>query len=141
MGPTITPESVGEALEQSTADLPALDLCVINPPFVRSVGGNLLFGSMPEKERSQLQGELARQLQVNNLSASSTAGLGSVFSAVADKHVKEGGRLALVLPAAVMTGVAWKKTRDLISHSYELEVVIASHDPLRWNFSENTGSE
>jgi hypothetical protein len=30
---------------QSKAPLPDLDLCVMNPPFVRSVGGNLLFGS------------------------------------------------------------------------------------------------
>jgi hypothetical protein len=138
MSPSVSPEAIGDDYERSTAMLPSLDLCVMNPPFVRSVGGNLLFGSMPEKDRKHLQGELARRLRVNNLSASSTAGLGSVFSAVADRHVKDGGRLALVLPAAVMTGVAWNKTRELIEHSYELEVVVSSHDPHRWNFSENT---
>ncbi len=30
-----------------SASLPSLDLCVMNPPFTRSVGGNLLFGSLP----------------------------------------------------------------------------------------------
>jgi hypothetical protein len=68
------------------------------PPFVRSVGGNLLFGSIPD-QRGEMQAELARRLRENDLSASSTAGLGSVFTAVADRHVKEGGRIALVLPA------------------------------------------
>jgi hypothetical protein len=125
MHPTINPESVGRDYERSTASLPPLDLCVMNPPFVRSVGGNLLFGSMPDKERKQLQGELARRVKVNNLAASSTAGLGSVFSAVADKHVKDGGRLALVLPAAVMTGVAWNKTRNLISRTQRFAILSA----------------
>jgi hypothetical protein len=122
---------------ESVAPLPLLDLCVMNPPFVRSVGGNLLFGSIPD-QRGEMQAELARRLRENVLSASSTAGLGSVFTAVADRHVKEGGRITLVLPAAVVTGVAWAKTRDLINHGYVLESVVASHDPERWNFSENT---
>ncbi len=38
----------GAAFSQATtAELPQLNLCVMNPPFVRSVGGNLLFGSFP----------------------------------------------------------------------------------------------
>jgi hypothetical protein len=31
------------------ATVPQLNLCVMNPPFVRSVGGNLLFGSLPDE--------------------------------------------------------------------------------------------
>jgi hypothetical protein len=122
---------------ESVAPLPNLDLCVMNPPFVRSVGGNLLFGSIPD-QRGQMQKELARRIRVYDLKASSTAGLGSVFAAIGERHVKAGGRLALVLPAAVTTGIAWGKTRDLINHGYILETVVASHDPGRWNFSENT---
>jgi hypothetical protein len=137
MSPGIGAEKVGEEEYQSVAPLPQLDLCVMNPPFVRSVGGNLLFGSMPD-QRNQMQNELARRVKVNSLPASSTAGLGSVFTAVADRHIKEGGRIALVLPAAVATGVAWEKTRDLFNHGYVLETVVASHDSQRWNFSENT---
>ena len=137
MSPGIGAEQVGAEEYQSVAPLPALDLCVMNPPFVRSVGGNLLFGSLPD-QRGQMQAELSRRVKENDLSASSTAGLGSVFTAIADRHIKPGGRIALVLPAAVLTGVAWKKTRDLVNHGYDLETVIASHDPERWNFSENT---
>lgn len=121
----------------SFAPLPKVDLCVMNPPFVRSVGGNLLFGSIPD-QRGKMQGELRRRVRANKLPASSTAGLGSVFTAVADRHVKDKGRLALVLPAALATGIAWKKTRELINNGYVLETMIASHDPERWNFSENT---
>lgn len=130
-------EKVGEEAQRSVAPLPELDFCVMNPPFVRSVGGNLLFGSIPD-HRGEMQTELARRIQTSNLSASSTAGLGSVFAAVGDRHIKPGGRLALVLPAAITTGVAWDRTRDLIKHGYALETVIVSHDPARWSFSENT---
>lgn len=70
--------------------------------------------------------------------ATATAGLGAVFVAVADKHMKANGRMALVLPAAVTTGGAWSKTRTIFDTRYQLEVVVASHDATRWAFSENT---
>ena len=137
ISPGIGAEQVGSEDARSVAPLPTLDLCVMNPPFVRSVGGNLLFGSMPD-QRGEMQSELARRIHDNKLPASSTAGLGSVFTAIADKHVRDGGRIALVLPAAVATGIAWEKTRDLINHGYVLETMVTSYDPARWNFSENT---
>ena len=126
--------AASESIE-SSAFLPKLDLCVMNPPFVRSVGGNLLFGSLPD-ERGDLQTELKRR--VRRIRASATAGLGSVFVALADEHLKPGGRLAFVLPAAVISGEAWAETRGLIADRYHLETVISSHDAERPNFSENT---
>lgn len=129
----------------TTAPLPDLDLCVMNPPFTRSVGGNLLFGSLPNVQRQLMQKDLKKLL--NNEFwvhfkakdyASATAGLGSVFIAVADPHLKVNGRLALVLPAALSMGVAWEKSRKLISEGYDAEFLIVSHDPRQWNFSENT---
>ncbi len=120
---------------ETNATLPKLHLCVMNPPFVRSVGGNLLFGSLPD-ERGLLQKDLKKR--VKHLSASVTAGLGSVFVALADKHLEVGGRLAFVLPAALASGEAWRPTRKLLADSYHLETVITSHDAERPNFSENT---
>lgn len=120
----------------AVARIPDLDLCVMNPPFVRSVGGNLLFGSLPDDERAALQKELKKQ--VKSVDAEITAGLGSVFVALADQHVKPGGRLAFVLPAALASGEAWAATRRLIGERYELEFVVASHDAEGPNFSENT---
>lgn len=135
--PSIEPSRVtGEGARGSTAPLPMLDLAVMNPPFVRSVGGNLLFGSVPE--RMDLQKELSSRLLRSSVKANSTAGLGSVFIAIADKHLKKGGRLAFVIPAALLTGIAWGKTRELLIDNYILEYVITSHDPEKWAFSENT---
>jgi hypothetical protein len=120
------------------AYLPELDLCTMNPPFTRSVGGNLLFGSLPDKERAKAQTKLKKIVRRYDLQANITAGLGSVFVAVADRYIKKGGRLALVLPKALVSGVAWMPTRELLAKNYHLEFLVASHDPERWNFSEST---
>ncbi|MDY7001045.1 MAG: hypothetical protein SVS15_04595 [Thermodesulfobacteriota bacterium] len=130
----------GEGTYGAIEPMPDLDLAVMNPPFVRSVGGNLLFGSFPT-DRKKMRKELARYLRSdtgNPVQASSTAGLGSVFIATADKHLKQGGRLAVVIPAALASGVAWEKTRELLADRYVLEYVITSHDSEKWSFSENT---
>ena len=131
------------AKKGQTAKLPSLDLAIMNPPFTRSVGGNLLFGSLPDKERKVLQKELSRRLHTAKSrpvrQATSTAGLGAAFVAAASPKLLPGrGRLALVLPLTVCTGPSWQETRALIERDYRLDVVITSHDPLRWNFSDST---
>jgi hypothetical protein len=126
----------------SEAPLPFLDLCVMNPPFVRSVGGNLLFGSLPADQRAKMQQKLQKMLTSKKgmppVLASATAGLGSVFVAAAHPYIKRRGRIALVLPAALGWGVAWEKTRTLLAQYYVVETIVVSHDPKQWNFSENT---
>ena len=125
------------AAEGVTATLPDLDLAIMNPPFTRSVGGNLLFGSLPAAERRRLQDELSNRLKSRR--ASATAGLGAAFVAAAAPKLRPGeGRLALVLPATVCTGPSWAQTRSLIERDFALDMVIVSHDPLRWNFSDST---
>ena len=125
------------AEEGETATLPDLDLAIMNPPFTRSVGGNLMFGSLPTRDRPKLQSELSRRLRSRQ--ASATAGLGAAFVAAAAPRLRPGeGRLALVLPATVCTGPSWEQTRALIQRDFALDMVITSHDPLRWNFSDST---
>lgn len=139
-GASSTVEQVtGAGAEQIThASVPPLDLCIMNPPFTRSVGGNLLFGSLPDSERKKMQKRLADLIKKKKVLANSTAGLGSVFVAMADRFIKVGGRIGLVLPKALLSGVAWGKTRELLRQKYRVEYIVASQDPLRWNFSENT---
>ena len=125
------------ATEGVTARLPNLDLAIMNPPFTKSGGGNLLFGSLPQSERRKLQSELSRRLK--SMQASATAGLGAAFVAAASPKLRPGeGRLALVLPVTVCTGASWSQTRALIENDYVLDVVVSSHDPTRWNFSDST---
>ena len=118
--------------------LPDFDVCAMNPPFTRSVGHNLLFGNLPEAERARMQTKLKHEVARQHLSASITAGLGSVFVALADRHLKDNGRMALVLPRALTSGIAWRRTRDLLNERYCVEYLVVSHEPQHWNFSENT---
>ena len=119
----------------SNVQVPELGLCVMNPPFVRSGGGNLLFGSFP-KDRSILQKELSSLAKTVNVS--SAAGLGAMFVPLARKHVKRGGRIAFVLPAPLTSGESWSAVRNIISDDFHLEIAISIHDAKRPNFSENT---
>ena len=125
------------ATEGVTARLPELDLVIMNPPFTRSVFGNMLFGSVEDAERPRLREELSRRLK--HRPASATAGLGAAFVAAATPKLRLGdGRLALVLPLTVCTGPSWQQTRTLIATDFNLNIVIASHDPMKWNFSDST---
>ena len=120
-----------------TVSLPKLDLAIMNPPFTRSAGGNLLFGSLPPESRSKVQDEFKRRLR--NRPATATAGLGAAFVAAAAPKLLPGeGRLALVLPATVCTGPSWAQTRALIEQDFVLDTVVTSHDPQRWKFSDST---
>ena len=125
--------------EIESESLPRFHLCIMNPPFTRSVGGNLLFGGLPSHERKILQKKLSEILRKKGLSGIGQAGLGAVFVFLANQYLKEGGRLGLVLPKAVLMGVSWRKVREMLLDQYHIEYVISSFEgPDNWNFSENT---
>lgn len=125
--------------EAKVEELSKFHLCIMNPPFTRSVGGNLLFGSLPKKERKKLQKELSKLLKAKGLSGIGQAGLGGSFTFLADNYLKEDGRLGLVLPKAVLAGVSWRRIRELLLSKYHVEFIISSFEgPDDWNFSENT---
>jgi len=135
------PEKKGVSATQlsSVVNVENLDLITVNPPFTRSVGGNLLFGALPKAERSKLQKSLAQLLKKRGFSGIGQAGLGAVFIVVADRCLRKGGRLALVIPRSLLSGVSWKKIRELLVNKYDVELIITSHQaPNDWNFSENT---
>lgn len=123
---------------ETSLDLPMLDLCIMNPPFTRSVGGNLLFGHVSEDQRKRMQGALKRLMSREGIPANVTAGLGSVFAALGNRLLKEEGVIALVLPRALLSGIAWSETRALIGNNYHVQHIVVSHEPNAWNFSENT---
>ena len=127
-----TKEVIGERL-------PNFHICIMNPPFTRSVGGNLLFGALPSKERKELQKVLTALLKEKKMSGIGQAGLGAVFVYIGNKYLESGGRLALVLPKAILSGVSWAKVRELLFQTYHVEYIISSFQgPYDWNFSENT---
>ena len=125
-------------------DLPQLDLCIMNPPFVGGRKGNLQYSFLGEKERQMVRHRM--NLLGKKHVYSNDKGQGPAFVALAcNKYaqnpvVKEGGRLAMILPATFLTGTskAWSGSRDNIEKDFDLETVIVSRDSTRPNFSENT---
>ena len=82
--------SGGRGTEEGvTAQLPDLDLAIMNPPFTRSVGGNLLFGSLPQAERNRLAEGTVKSPQRQGRQ-SATAGLGAAFVAAATPKLRLG---------------------------------------------------
>ena len=67
------------------------------------------------------------------------AGEGLLFLYLAHEYVKEGDRIAFVLPKSVLSGVSWFLARSLLASMYQLEYIIVSMDPSAgYNFSEST---
>ena len=58
--------------------------------------------------------------------------------ALAHRKLKATGQMALVLPRALLSGVAWQPTRLLLGNGYHVKYIVVSHQPGAWNFSENT---
>jgi len=148
-GPLGTPIQLGAApvtrrvapseIAAETIELPLFNLIIMNPPFTRNVGQNLLFGDLPQRERKALCKERNAILKQRRLSGIGQAGLGADFAILADRYLQQGGRLCLVIPRSLLSGVSWRKVREHLSEHYTVEVIIASHEaPRSWNFSENT---
>jgi N-6 DNA Methylase len=127
-GPATAPAKLtGKGEIRDKIDIPQLDLCVMNPPFTRSVGGNLLFGHAAAKERERMQTALKKLVAKQGVPASITAGLGSVFVAAGHRRLNANGRMSLVLPRALLSGVAWSETRKLLGNNYHVKYIIVSH--------------
>jgi type I restriction-modification system DNA methylase subunit len=67
------------------------------------------------------------------------AGEGLLFLYIAGELVKEGGRIAFVLPRNLLSGVSWFLARSFLASRFHLEYVIVSNDPEEgYGFSEST---
>ena len=119
----------------------------MNPPFSRSAGKvNVKFGFENKKIMKEMNNKLKKLGRILNISGIGQAGLGAYFIVLADKLVKKGGRIALVIPRAILSGVSWKKIREeIFFRDYEIEYIVSNFDPgdkdlsiEPWNWSENT---
>ena len=125
--------------------LPELDLCIMNPPFVRGQKDNLAYSFLGKKEQKAVKQHMNKLAKLHGYS--NDKGLGPAFVALACHEyaekipfIKEGGRIAVILPATSASGMgcAWSNTRKKIEKDFDLETLIVSRDSERPNFSENT---
>ena len=68
------------------------------------------------------------------------AGIASAFAALADKKLKPGGVLALVLPLSAASGLSWQGLRQMLAAGYtDLTVVSIAANGKDMSFSSDTG--
>lgn len=106
----------------------SLDLIIMNPPFTRA-GSDWEGAERAEDYIKQFRGlsttldsqkEMADRLKgfARATIYHGYAGIASAFVALADKKLKLGGVLALVLPVSAAAGMSWQSFRQLLGSSY-----------------------
>ena len=150
------------------AELPEFDFIIMNPPFTRATGrggkekGGLFGFILDDKTRKdilQKYEKIRKQVQENleelvdrdlikmvsqlgikrELFSIGQAGEGLLFLYLASKRVKEGGKIAFVLPKSLLTGTSWFLARNLLLKKFHIEHVVLSYDAKNgYNFSEST---
>ncbi len=149
--PAMRTGSVGEeTAAQIIADIPdgGFDLVIMNPPFTsntkhRDAEGNVqnaafaAFGASVD-DQDDMAARLVRLAR--NSYYHGHAGLGSAFATIADKKVRPGGVLALVLPFTAINGASWAKFRQMIATQYTAVTIVSSTaEGSDMSFSSDTG--
>lgn len=126
----------GETERETWSSLPhgSFDLVIMNPPFTRATGHeaskigvhNPMFAAFRADAATQRSmGTLIKHL-VHGTSAHGNAGQASMFLVLADKKLKKGGTLALVMPLSLMVGDSWQASRNLCIANY-VDLTIVSN--------------
>ena len=102
------------------------DYIMMNPPFVAATnheGGReyavppfALFGITADDQRAMAK--LLKPMYAGTCSHGN-AGMGSYFAAIADKKIKSGGVIGLILPNTIMSGASWSGVRKMLNEWYE----------------------
>jgi len=144
-------EGMGEKERETWSALPhrSFDLVVMNPPFTRSTDHgkskhnnvpNPMFAAFSSTAKEQrMMAEATKRLTAGT-SAHGNAGEASIFLVLADRKIRDGGRLALVMPLSLMMGESWEDSRTLLTNNYSdlILVSIAGATDIDSSFSADT---
>ena len=149
--PAMRTGSVGEeTASQITADVPdaGFDLVIMNPPFTRATNhegphADVTNPAFAAFEASQAD-QSAMGRRMNRMGKDTcyhgNAGISSAFAALANRKLKRGGIIALVLPLSVASGLSWRGFREMIADNYtDLTVVSIAANGRDMAFSSDTG--
>jgi hypothetical protein len=144
-------EGMGESERETWSALPhaSFDVVVMNPPFTRATVHeaerlnvpNPMFAAFTSTaEEQRLMSEATKRLTAGT-SAHGNAGEASIFLVLADRKLKLGGVLALVMPLSLMSGDSWEDSRTLLAKKYNdlVLVSIAGAGSEDMSFSADTG--
>lgn len=129
-------QGTGEKTIEPWSSLPhgGFDLVIMNPPFTRPTGHeagkigvrNPMFAAFATDDATQkIMGKVGAKLSAGT-NYHGNAGEGSIFLALADKKLKVGGTLAMVLPLSLMLGEAWEASRQLLVDRYEDLILVTN---------------
>src|SRR5438309_5432601 len=142
---------MGEKERETWSALPhaSFDLVVMNPPFTRATVHEAdrlnvpnpmfaAFANTPEEQK--LMSDATKRLTAGT-SAHGNAGEASIFLVLADRKLKAGGMLALVMPLSLLVGDSWEDSRLLLRRNYSGLVIlsIAGYGSEDMAFSADTG--
>jgi hypothetical protein len=121
------------------------DLVIMNPPFSRSAKPNVKFGYSTPAAKAQMTRALQSLTKRVNASGIGKAGLGAYFMLLGLGLAKDDGRIAIVVPRSMLSGVSWQKVRERYIAQCEIEYIVSNYDPGNpdegvepWCWSENT---
>ena len=149
--PALRTGSVGEeTAAQVMVEIPdeGFDLVIMNPPFTRNVTREgktsdavaAAFAAFDATDADQRDMTKRMALLKSNTCYHGNAGIASAFAALADKKLKPGGVLALVLPLSVASGLAWRGFRQMLVSGYsDLTVLSIAANGKDMSFSSDTG--
>ena len=147
----IAVESRGESEAQERHYLPdnSFDLVIMNPPFTRPTNHGGQNSDIPNPAFAAFGADANEQRELSNRSkllgegtpANGYAGMASHFLALADRKLKIGGTLAMVMPQMLLSGTSWEQARQVLRNHYGNITIVTtagekSHDK---SFSADTG--
>lgn len=120
-------QAVSSETVQTTIDKD-FDVVIMNPPFTEKSRATKILNmskvnSMAREHNDELTGQ---------------TGLAAPFVQLAHLHLKEGGRMAMVLPTAVLDRYSWRPVREMLKDNYNIEHIVTSYAPNMPAWSENT---
>ena len=139
-----------ETAEQIVAEFPdeGFDLVIMNPPFTSNTakeGSHIgtfapAFAAFDSNDRDQR--EMAKHLSKLKIGTCyhGHAGLASAFVALADRKLKPGGIIALVLPLTISAASSWVRCRELIGNAFDdVTIISIAANGFDMSFSSDTG--
>ncbi len=125
--------------DPTTAEIPAksLDIVIMNPPFTRPTNHEATHAKVPnpafaglgtdqetQKIMSKILSDAKKKIQWTS-AGDGNAGIASNFIDLAHSKLRPGGVLAVIVPASVVSGRAWRNTRSLLAKHYRDVVVLS----------------
>ena len=149
--PALRTGSAGEeTASQIVADVPdeGYDLVIMNPPFTSNTSKEAshvgifapAFAAFESADKDQR--DMARHL--SKLKAGTCyhghAGMASAFAALAQRKLKPGGTLALVLPLTASAASSWRAFRQMMAQDFtDLMILSIAANGQDMSFSSDTG--